>query len=246
MKKIILTTICATGLTVASYGQGLLNWGSITFAAMTAQTNSTLISPLFGGGTTGGGASGVTQGAASLGTGYYFELLYGTANTTGIQIAGASAPSNSFAALFGGTWHDTGLQASNNITSFGRLVPMNANASATVPWDAPVSNNIVLVGWSANLGSSWGVVSNELASGSYLGVLNGQNGFFGVTSTGFLQPNDAPASGATVFNNGNTANGGPIYSLNTPLYALPVPEPATMALAGLGGLSLLLFRRQRK
>jgi hypothetical protein len=30
------------------------------------------------------------------------------------------------------------------------------------------------------------------------------------------------------------------------LYLVPVPEPTTLALAGLGGLSLLLFRRQRK
>jgi hypothetical protein len=34
--------------------------------------------------------------------------------------------------------------------------------------------------------------------------------------------------------------------MNPPLYLTPVPEPATPTLAGLGGLSLMLFRRQRK
>ena len=37
-----------------------------------------------------------------------------------------------------------------------------------------------------------------------------------------------------------------ILSKHAAYSAALVPEPATMALAGLGGLSLLLFRRQRK
>jgi hypothetical protein len=49
-----------------------------------------------------------------------------------------------------------------------------------------------------------------------------------------------------VFGTTATAQGLPIQSLLTPLYLVPVPEPTTLALAGLGGLSLLLFRRQRK
>jgi hypothetical protein len=232
MKKLALTTVCALAMTGAAFAQGLVNWGSISFGSMTAQTNSTAISPLFGGGATGGGAIGAAGGSASLGTGFYYELLYTT-------YSGSQATIPSLAALL--TWQDTGLSATNQNTA-GRLTPINPNSSATVPWAAGTTDSIVLVGWSANLGTTWGAVSNVLATWNN----TVPDAFFGVTPTGYITGSTAPAPGATLFNNSATANGLPISGLNTQLYALPVPEPATMALAGLGGLSLLLFRRQRK
>jgi len=236
MKKIVLTTVCVLAMTGAAFAQGLVNWGSISFGAMTAQTNSTTYSPFFGGGSAVGGAVGGTSGS-SLNT--YYELLY-----TSYTVGGPAATIPTFASLL--TWSDSGLTATN-AGSTGRLTPVNGNSSAAVPWAAGVTDSIVLIGWSANLGSSWGVVSNELKSGSYQTVLAGQQGFFGVSTTGYLTGSVAPAPGAAVFNNAATANGLPIFSLNTQLNLLPtVPEPATMALMGLGGLSLLLFRRQRK
>jgi len=245
MKRLVLTTVCALAMTGAAFAQGTLSWSSISFGSMTAQTNATAYSPLFGGGAASvNGAVGVTSLSAA---GFYYELLYNTAfNET--QIAGALAPSNSFATLFGGTWKDTLLGATNNASgTAGRLVPIAGNGSASVTgWANGTTNNIVLVGWSANLGTSWVTVSNELATGSYISVLGSAEGFFGVTATGYINPNLAPAAGATLFNSAATANGLPIFSLNTQLYLLPVPEPASMALMGLGGLSLLLFRRQRK
>ena len=75
--------------------------------------------------------------------------------------------------------------------------------------------------------------------------LAGQQGFFGVSTTGYTASGSRKSRCYGVCNCCN-AQGLPIFSLLTPLYLVPVPEPTTLALAGLGGLSLLLFRRQRK
>jgi PEP-CTERM motif len=246
MKKIVLTIICAITATGAAIAQGTVSW-STPPTAISAQTNSTVYSPLFGGGSTGGGAQGATGFAAN---GFYYELLYyGAANNNGgVQLAGGSAPSNSFAALFGGGWFDTGLGATNNVSgTAGRLNPISPSSGATVPWANGTTNSIVLVGWSSNLGTTWGVVSNLLATSTYAGVLAGQNGFFGVSTAGYINPSGTFV-GVNVFGTSGQTYGLPINSINTQLYLLPVapvPEPSTIALAGLGGLSLLLFRRRK-
>jgi hypothetical protein len=238
MKKIVLATVCAMAMTGAAFAQGNVAWSSISAAFMTAQTNSTQYSPFFGGAAAVGGVVGSAGGAASLGTGFYYELLY-----TGFSGTQATIPN--LGSLF--SWQDTGLSASNSTTA-GRLSVINGNAGAAVPWSPGITDSIVLVGWSANLGASWGVVSNELAHPSTLAsVLAGQEGFLGVSTTGYITTlSTATSPGAAVFAGGLSAQGLPINSLNTQLYLLPVPEPATMALLGLGGLSLLLFRRSRK
>jgi hypothetical protein len=241
MKKLVLTTVCAFAVSGAAFAQGTVNWSTIVPSAMTAQTNSA-VSPLFG----GSGSGGIVGSTAVDANGFFYELLYNAA-FTGSQAAAPTA-----AQLFGGTWLDAGLSAVN-AASLGRLSPVGANNGATVPWSPGTTNNIVMVGWSADLGTTWTGVSNILASlalgnnSPLLTKLAGQAGFFGVSAAGYtttLVPPTAP--GASVFGTGATSSGLPIFSLNTSLYALPVPEPATMALAGLGGLSLLLFRRQRK
>jgi len=235
MKKLVLTTACALAVTGAAFAQGTVSFSTISPAAMTAQTNSTTYSPLFGGGSTGSGAVGATGTAYA---GFYYELLYTTYSGSG-----ALPTIPNLTSLL--AWNDTGLGATN-ASSAGHLVPIAGSTDATVPWAAGTTDSIVLVGWSADLGTTWGVVSNELAHSSYAAVLAGQQGFFGVSTTGFIAAGGANP-GATVFNNAPVVGTGtPIFSVNTPLFLLPVPEPTTLALAGLGGLSLLLFRRQRK
>ena len=240
MKKLTLTIVCALAVTGAALAQGTLMWSSFVPTAITAQTNATVCSPLFGGGSTGGGTVGATAGGA---TAFYYELLYNTA-FTGSQIA-----SPTLAALTDGSWIDSGLEATNTGIA-GRILPIAPSTQASVAgWAGGIgslggkTNNIVLVGWSANLGTSWSVVSGELANWGFNPLF--PNAYFGESTTGYLVPNQGNP-GCTVFVTTATLNGLPINSVNTQLYLLPTPEPSTIALAGLGGFTLLLFRRRKQ
>lgn len=252
MKKLVLTTVCALAMTGAAFAQGDVSWASFTPLVLNAHTNAVAISPLFGGGS-GGGTVGSTATAAG---GFYYELLYGGVWTTSGQglgnIQGANSPSNSYANLFGGSWLDTGLSGTNGIAANGVVAPINPTTQASVPWAAGQTDNIVLVGWSANIGAlgtgqnTWLNVSNVLANWATMGSGVVGNAFFGATATGYIAGNSS-SPGNTVFSTSTTASYGlPINGTGFQMYLLPVPEPGTLALAGLGGLSLLLFRRQRK
>lgn len=234
MKKIILSLVLTYVVVTVACAQGTVFWGGFNPGAMTAQTNSTQFSPLIGGGSIGGGAVGAMATTSS----FYFELLYNT-SFTGSQVATLN-----FATLFDGTsWLDTGLTATNSTTIAGRLVAVNPNTAATVPWAAGITNNIMLVGWSANLGTTWLAASNAMATGSYMNLPT--PAFFGLSATGFITPlSDNP--GAILFGTSELAWGLPINSPNTQLYLVAVPEPSTIALAGLGGLALLSLCRRKK
>jgi len=241
MKKLVLTTVCALAVTGPAFAQGNVAWNLITPAAMTADTNSTAYSPLMGGGSAVGGAVGLTGTAYA---GFDYELLYTT-------YSGTQATITTLASLL--AWNDTGLSATN-ASSAGHLVPVAGTTAAQVPWSPGTTDSIVLVGWSADLGASWASVSNILAAAAagnnapLQAQLAGNQGFLGISTTGFTTTFATSVNpGASLFGTAPIANQGtPIFSLNTPLYLVPVPEPTTLALAGLGGLSLLLFRRQRK
>ena len=152
-------------------------------------------------------------------------------------------------AVWDGTWTCGGITATNSSVLAGRVNAQGfaINVGSLVGWNAGTTNNIVLVGWSANLGTSWAAVSADLAFYAANGV-SFYAGYFGESAIGYLNPN-AAAPGAALFGNAPTANGLPIYNPATnpmELYILDTagPEPSTMAFVGLGGLVLWLFRRR--
>jgi hypothetical protein len=231
MKKLGLTLFVALGISSVSFAQ-YLNWSTSPSVNLIGNTNSTvyssLSSTLGGGKSTGAGAFGVTVGNAS--TTYYYALLVSTTATT------ASTTLSDLA----NNWTSTGLTAINGATGNGRILQVNPNIAANVGFTT--AEEYQLVGWSTNLGTSYATVLSELQNWTTVGSSITGTAFFGVSTAASLTTTANAADGATVFSTGGIYNptANPLE-----LYALAVPEPGTMALAALGGASLLLFRRKK-
>ena len=242
MKKTIVTSLLALTVIGGAFAQGTVNWGSGAIAGntFTAQTNSVNYSPLFGGAATGLGAGAAVGATATTATGFYYAMLYTNQPLAGTAI---SAP-GSLAALNG--WSSAGLSATNSTSTAGRILTSGQGSANTVPWANGSTNYIMMVGWSANLGTSWSAADATISSPSLLGNVVGP-AYFGMSSIGYINPGTSTTLGVNAFASSSTgvAYGVPIFSLNTQLYLIPVPEPGTMALAALGGASLLLFRRRK-
>jgi hypothetical protein len=239
MKKILLTSLMASSLAVAAFGQGTVQWTGVANQFF-GQTNSTVYSTFGynGGVATGSGSQGFTLGNnvandTSLGyTGYYYELLVSSTSSTA-PTSGSGLSS----------WQDTGLFATNGAASNGRIVqsydPANATQAVANHWAAGTTENVILVGWSANLGSSWTTVENELQNWSTMGIANS---YFGVSSVGSLASGTGNP-GVIVFGTGP----GQINNISSPMQMdlLAVPEPTSIGLAIAGVGSLLMFRRKK-
>jgi len=229
MKKLITAIVSTVAIAGSTFAQGTVNMGSFVPTYITGQTNTTTYSSLFGGGATG--ISGATSGNTGLAaSGFYYELLW--------TASGASQPT-SLTAL--GTWTDSGWYAINSASSAGRLAVGNGTTGSAVSgMSTSGTYSTMLVGWSANLGANWTTALATMNSAVSLGNVVG-NAFFGMTSVGSVSPTTTTAPGAGIFGASPLIN-----SPNTQLYLIPVPEPSTIALAGLGGLGLLALRRRNK
>jgi hypothetical protein len=222
MKKLILTAIGLVAVTTLVHAQGFIAfYGSAAGITTNGAIYSTGLS---------NAPAGKTFGTVA--NQYDYQLLFATSTT-----AGDSSPLGADWQLV--TLNGGGQLLGNNFASNpGAMTGPGTSGGVGVNLNGGTTYFAMLVGWSAGLGANWGAVSTLLAQG-FAGQANPQL-FFGNTGISTITPFTAIGAGdplvfPTVFSNGSLT----LFS------AQAVPEPTTLALAGLGGLSVLFLRRRK-
>jgi len=215
-----------------AFGQGQVNFSA---TANTISANSAL----------GGALTGKIPGTAGS---FYFELLVApNGSVAGGTTYGANSPTGFVPVdptTNGQGWVDTSYTAANTATA-GRfaLEPSEADSSGyadltavSSAYSAGASADLMIVGWSANLGSTWSAIKGEIDSGQYSGT--GTVGWIGESEVG---ASIVLGGGASPIPQVPSAQAG-IAGFG--LYEVQIPEPATFALCGLGAAALVIFRRR--
>jgi len=230
MKK-LLTITASLGLAVAAFGQGQVNFANSSAAASKISQNSAL----------GGALTGLATAGANS---YYYELFIAPYGTLAAGTAEGANGATGFQAVDPTSigFVDTGFEAASTATA-GRLAMITAGDSqgyadmtaVNASYGAGDSADLLVVGWSANLGTNWTTVKADIDAGNY------SAGTPGATWVG------ESVVGAIVLGGGSTPVSGIPAATTAPgfgLYLVQVPEPATFALCGLGAAALVIFRRR--
>jgi len=232
MKKVLAAIGLASLGAISLQAQGLVIFSG---GAINISTNNSA------GVNSGNATIGKTQGAGN----YYYALFSTTTPITtsalvGYSTVGATPDASSFAWNNASTWTldtDTSAVAASTATAgrFAATTPNPADGSSTiVPTVAGgTTTYFEVVGWSANLGTSIAQLEASLTAGV--------QGYVG----------ESPASGGLTLGNGLLIPTPNLFAAASPalqgfqLGPVTVPEPGTLALAAIGGASLLAFRRKK-
>jgi hypothetical protein len=226
MKKLIAT------LSLAALATGAFAQGFVTIANGGGSTAMYTVS---------GGVSNLTSKTASA---YYYDVLVNASTVTTIDA--------SLQGVLASGWSDAGLTGGNNtgLGTGGKITAGNTQANF---W--PIGNEMsaVVVGWSGSIGTTLasalaainGATLTKGANGAWTGgnLLAGQYVGFTTVAQAFSGPDAGTA--AALFLTAPTSGTPLPISGTTSLFTVNVPEPGTMALAGLGVASLLIFRRRK-
>jgi hypothetical protein len=220
MKKTILA-LAVAAIGVSAFGQGHVNYSNNSTTRVS--TNDTVN---YKGTALVGGSTGLTYGSGTAPSGFYYALL-------AQSYAGGATVNATLANVLTGGWTYTGVTAINGLA--GGSISGGADTTTTAGMPLGAQNQFVVVGWSANLGiTTWAGYSAALAANNFTA-----GGFTGIsavgTGLGNASPPEAIFSGTGIIT--------PFTMFSTTV--TPVPEPTTLALAGLGGAALLLFRRRK-
>jgi hypothetical protein len=243
MKKLILATFALVAGVMLAHSQGLVSFQALKGTVI---TNGTAV----------GGGIGPVNGAGQ----YHFELLDMTAAAwAGLSLAQQAGAENLW--VNGGDiplWTDSGISGVNGTgIAAGEVVALGGVPGTTAAnWGAPTGSSFntgsidyyTIMGWSANLGTGWSTVSTGLEDGTLPTAMSPV--YIGQTSIAYNYGGGGP-DGLDVVNvwdssavTGLAGSGMPNGDVAGDLVLMTMPEPTTLALVGLGGLSMLFLRRR--
>lgn len=223
MKTIIITILSLAIGAALVHAQGEISFFSTAAGVVT----NTSYYYARGGGTTGKISASTTAPGA-----YDFILLAAT-STTAADDQNPLGPDWSAVSIYGGA-----LAVASNGPTAGSVTGPGAGTGFSSSLTVGITYDTMLVGWSSNLGD-WNDIQADFPQ-RFENVFYPFYTFFGVSQIGTITPTPEPAPAAPVFGQGTG-----IPNNSTVLYIVGGPEPTTLSLFGLGGLSLFFFCRRK-